>query len=59
MIIKKEKKGKKPLVDYFNSHMVPPYQYLTLDKKVSDIIRELKTKEKEESTLKRVENTFT
>ncbi len=43
-------------MDYFNSHMVTSYQYLVvlkhkaLDKEVCDIIKELKTKEKEERT---------
>jgi hypothetical protein len=56
IITNKEKKGKEPLMDYFNSHMVTSYQYLgvlehkALDKEVGDIIRELKTKEKVERT---------
>jgi hypothetical protein len=61
----RQRQGKKPLVDYSNSYVATSNLYLlvlkqkALNKEVTNKIKELKTKEKEEKKLKRVEGTFT
>jgi len=57
--------GKEPLVDYFNSHVMISDQYLvvlkqkTMDKEVTDKVRELKIKKVEEKWLRRFQDTLT
>jgi hypothetical protein len=64
-LLTRKRECKKPLVDYYNSHMVTLDQYLAMlkhkamDKEVVDKVKELKTKKKEERRSRKVEGTFT
>jgi hypothetical protein len=62
---RKKTHGKEPLVDYSNSQVVTPYQYLVqlnqrvMEKEIAKNIKELKAKEREEKMSNRVYHTLT